>query len=662
MGILSRKKSADEGNERYRPTRSYFDLLKEKYPDVVGRAPAERASAKEDEDAAKTAPRRTETVGEPDLRPEKVAEAPQDPASEQVAPQGAEAARLDSEKREAEEALVAKRAADVAALERVEAERARQQAEAEKTESLRAAAQRVELEKAAAERRQAEKAEADRRAAEIAEVDRKVKAEKAEAERRAAEIAEVDRKVKAEKAEADRKLKAEKAEAERKAAEKADAERKAAEKAEVERKAAERAEAERKAAEKAEAERKAKAEKAEAARQLDEKRAAEKRAQDAETAKRRAADKEAAARAAEKARAAAEELRAARARQAAELAALRRQKRSESIKRWRAGAGLLLGSKRARGIGALVALFALSASALWLARTREQRPEPVATATTLEPADAVRREVVLPEALDQAPATKRIDDTSKLPAQQPAPPERKTERPTTIKDKPKRETRASAPIVRPDKAKIDPSVPIKGETPTRPSGDGIKATAPVKMFAPQPTYPAEAQGRGEAGTVVLAGTIDTRGAISDARVIRGVSPALDRAALEAFRTWQFEPATEKGQPVEFKYSVGIQFTLDRPRADEPLPYGGDFTPPARQASPMPSYPQAAWVAGVRGDVKLQLVIDEKGRVTDIQVLEGLPHGLTEAAVAAVKGWRFKAAQKAGKPVAVYHQVSLRFTP
>ena len=48
-------------------------------------------------------------------------------------------------------------------------------------------------------------------------------------------------------------------------------------------------------------------------------------------------------------------------------------------------------------------------------------------------------------------------------------------------------------------------------------------------------------------------------------------------------------------------------------------------------------------------VTVMLAIDAHGRVVDAEVLEG-GGALNEAALACVKGWRFKAAQKGGLPV------------
>ena len=52
--------------------------------------------------------------------------------------------------------------------------------------------------------------------------------------------------------------------------------------------------------------------------------------------------------------------------------------------------------------------------------------------------------------------------------------------------------------------------------------------------------------------------------------------------------------------------------------------------------------------------------DEQGNVTNVEVLKGLPMGLAEAAVSAVKQWQFKPATLNGKPVAVYFNLTVNF--
>lgn len=74
----------------------------------------------------------------------------------------------------------------------------------------------------------------------------------------------------------------------------------------------------------------------------------------------------------------------------------------------------------------------------------------------------------------------------------------------------------------------------------------------------------------------------------------------------------------------------------------PLPQGRCFG----------KYTEEAKTAGDEGTVVLDLIVGEDGNVREVKVVEGLPHGLTEAAVAALKECRFSPGEKDGKPVPV----------
>jgi protein TonB len=87
----------------------------------------------------------------------------------------------------------------------------------------------------------------------------------------------------------------------------------------------------------------------------------------------------------------------------------------------------------------------------------------------------------------------------------------------------------------------------------------------------------------------------------------------------------------------------------------------EVQPPVRLVTPLPSYTQDAWVAGVQGDVLVRARIDREGTVADVKVLRGLPYGLTEAAVAAVRRWKFRPASIDGEPVSADHDMSIRFS-
>lgn len=64
----------------------------------------------------------------------------------------------------------------------------------------------------------------------------------------------------------------------------------------------------------------------------------------------------------------------------------------------------------------------------------------------------------------------------------------------------------------------------------------------------------------------------------------------------------------------------------------------------------PTYPHEAFVKKVEGTVVLEIVIDERGRVSRARVVRSVPL-LDAAAVDAVLQWTFVPAQKRGRPVA-----------
>ena len=72
------------------------------------------------------------------------------------------------------------------------------------------------------------------------------------------------------------------------------------------------------------------------------------------------------------------------------------------------------------------------------------------------------------------------------------------------------------------------------------------------------------------------------------------------------------------------------------------------------------YTDEAIQAAVEGVVGLGVSIDEEGCVVDVKVLERLPHGLTESAVAAMRRAVFRPAMENGEPVGATYRTAVRF--
>jgi protein TonB len=74
----------------------------------------------------------------------------------------------------------------------------------------------------------------------------------------------------------------------------------------------------------------------------------------------------------------------------------------------------------------------------------------------------------------------------------------------------------------------------------------------------------------------------------------------------------------------------------------------------------PIYPEMARRAGVEGTVVLSATIGADGRVTQVEVLRGLPFGLSAAAANAVRRWQYRPAQGPTGPIASRKEVRIDF--
>ncbi len=92
-----------------------------------------------------------------------------------------------------------------------------------------------------------------------------------------------------------------------------------------------------------------------------------------------------------------------------------------------------------------------------------------------------------------------------------------------------------------------------------------KFTPPVPIDRVAPKFET---GRPIQGTVRLAGLVTPDGKIINVRVVRGLDPAIDARAVEAFRQYRFSPALLNDKPVHSTYSEDLFFAPPTPSALE----------------------------------------------------------------------------------------------
>lgn len=176
------------------------------------------------------------------------------------------------------------------------------------------------------------------------------------------------------------------------------------------------------------------------------------------------------------------------------------------------------------------------------------------------------------------------------------------------------------------------------------------------------------------GTVVLHVIISQEGTVQKLEVVSGPDN-LRQSALGAVKQWKYRPTMLNGQPVEVDTTVNVVFSLDVPTADQPPP----TTPPAEETHSLrisvpgdvakknlirpvfPVYPpHAAFDLHITGTVLMRVIISQDGSVQKVGYISG-PKELKDAAMDAMREWKYKPTTLNGQPVEVETTVKIAFS-
>lgn len=148
---------------------------------------------------------------------------------------------------------------------------------------------------------------------------------------------------------------------------------------------------------------------------------------------------------------------------------------------------------------------------------------------------------------------------------------------------------------------------------------------------------------------------------------QGVALAPANARLQplverTLQRWRFAPARRDGQPTAASLRLPVSFfsdrVLQRPSADAMVP----DVKPRPVHTVRPKYPPELLKARVAGRVLVRFTVDTEGRVQNPEVAESSHPGFNQSALAAVRGWRFSPALRAGKPVPLSVDIPVDFAP
>mgnify|MGYP006271870189 CR=1 FL=1 len=110
---------------------------------------------------------------------------------------------------------------------------------------------------------------------------------------------------------------------------------------------------------------------------------------------------------------------------------------------------------------------------------------------------------------------------------------------------------------------VPPAPPAPPASPAPSAKTDVSISASYGASNAKPVYPTMSKRMGEQGTVVLRVLVKSDGSAGTVEVKSPSGfPRLDQSAVEAVKTWRFNPATLDGKPVDEWYQVPIPFKLN----------------------------------------------------------------------------------------------------
>lgn len=188
---------------------------------------------------------------------------------------------------------------------------------------------------------------------------------------------------------------------------------------------------------------------------------------------------------------------------------------------------------------------------------------------------------------------------------------------------------------------------------------------------PLPEYPAAAKAVKAAGAVQIQVVVDEEGNVTSAEAVSG-HPLLRQAAVKAAKEAKFSQTFLNGQAVKVNGVLVYNFASatnepgaiyenrDSIKGDTSAEeFSGD--PLKILSKPTPQYTDEARKNNVTGTIKLRVTFLASGAIGDISAENTLPDGLTENAIEAARGIKFKPATRNGEPLTVTKLVEYSFS-
>lgn len=181
----------------------------------------------------------------------------------------------------------------------------------------------------------------------------------------------------------------------------------------------------------------------------------------------------------------------------------------------------------------------------------------------------------------------------------------------------------------------------------------------MKYLSTNIRYPEAAHKAGTQGRVTVQFVVGKDGSIGNVGILRGVDPNLDAEAIRVISGMpKWKPGTQKGEPVNVKYTVPVMFRLTpepvekinemivvgyrTPNApvtgevyevaDKMPEFPGGMTGLMQHLSKNIRYPAEAHTNNIQGRVVVSVIINTEGKVTNAKIVQGVAPSLDAEAL------------------------------
>ena len=230
----------------------------------------------------------------------------------------------------------------------------------------------------------------------------------------------------------------------------------------------------------------------------------------------------------------------------------------------------------------------------------------------------------------------------------------------------------------------DPVFQVVEQMPEFPGGMGEC----MKWLQANIKYPKEAKEKGEQGRVILQFIVERDGSVTDVKVVRSISLALDAEAIRVVSGMpKWKPGMQKGKVVKVKYTLPVMFSLEKKEpassdntiivdkggttkvdgnhifqvVEEMPEFPGGMGECMKWIGQNVKYPKEAHDKGVQGRVLITFIVEKDGSITEPKVARGVSPALDAEALRVVSIMpKWKPAKQRGQVVRVKYTIPVMF--